>query len=140
MKALKAIAGAGAGLGLAGLLAACQTAAVDPGATIAVEGNYAMLAECYAASQPGAISAASVARTGFRTVTVTTSSPSRAAAPLAQAGDAGLATGYRVSFTEAVNYTTQVSGAKLGPAVSAFFWRDVVIRELRTCTGNPTLS
>lgn len=136
MRALKAVTG----VGLAGLLAACQTATVDPGSTIAVDGSYAVLAECYAASQPGAVSSASVARTGFRTITVTTSSPSRAGALLANSSDAGLATGYNVAFTEAVNYRTVVTGSKLGPAVVPFFWRDVVIRQLRTCTGNPTLS
>lgn len=129
-----------AGLALAASLAACQTAAVDPAATITVEGSYAMLAGCYAASRPGSISTPSVARTGFRTVTVTTSAPSRAGAALTNADESGLASSYSVAFTEAVNYTTLVTGSQTGPATVPFFWRDVVIRELRTCTGNPTLS
>lgn len=136
MRALRTVAG----LGLAGLLAACQTATVDPGASITVDGSYAALAECYAASQPGAVSTTNVGRNGFRTVTVTTSSPSRAGAVLTDASDAGLATGYNVAFTEGVNYKTTVTGSKVGPAVVPFFWRDVVIRKLRDCTGNPTLS
>jgi hypothetical protein len=131
-----------AGLGGA-LLGGCQTATVDPGASILVDGDYALLAECYARTQPNSVSDASVARkstqAGFRTVTVTSSAPSRAAAELVDVQDSGLATSYSVAFTEQSGYKTKVTGAKIGPGVVPFFWQDVVLPQLRNCTGNPTL-
>lgn len=138
MKALKATAAGG----LAALLAACQTQRpVDPLSTVLVAGNYQVLANCFATSQPGAVAASTVDRTGFRSVTVTTPAPSRAATEtLIETGNADLAVAYSTAFQEAIGNNTKVSGTSLGPAVVPFYWRDVVIRQLRTCTGNPTLS
>lgn len=125
---------------LAGL-AACQTPVQDPLSTVTTAGNYQVLANCFALSQPGATVVSSVARTGFRTVTVTTQSPSRtAASTLIDARNVGLATAYSTAFTEVIGNNTMVAGAAIGPNTVPFFWRNVVIPQLRTCTGNPLLS